>query len=112
MANRLAEIERNTNPDLDWKYVPTDQNPADEVTKGFSIKRFLDKGKWLCGPDFLRCEEDSWPDMAAIGSSTSTDREEQDLDTNYISLPLMSTITAPDMPQPRLISKLTTFLPA
>ena len=43
VANRLVEIERNTNPDLDWKYVPTDQNPADEETKSFSVKRFLVK---------------------------------------------------------------------
>ena len=97
MENRLAEIERNSNPDLDWRYDPTDQIPADEVTKGFSIKRFLDKGKWLCGPDFLWCEEDNWPNTSAIGSATGTDREKHDLDTNRVSLPLMSTITAPDM---------------
>ena len=98
VANRLVEIERNTNPDLDWKYVPTDQNPADEVTKNFSIKRILDKGNWFCGHDFYRCEEDSWPDMSATGFAKGTDGEKQDLDTNCVSLPLISTITASGMP--------------
>ena len=37
--------------------------------------------------------------MSAIGSATDTEREKQDLDINYVLLPLMCTITAPDMPQ-------------
>ena len=51
-ANRLAEIEQLTRK-IDWRFVPTTINSADDVTKGLSVKRFLENSSWLDGPEFL-----------------------------------------------------------
>ena len=44
MANRLAEIEETTSK-ADWKYVPTNVNPADDISKGLVIKSFVQRSK-------------------------------------------------------------------
>ena len=67
------------------------------LINSISVRRAVERDcqTRACSNLTLRCEED----MAAIGSATGTDREEQDLDTSCVSLPLMSTTTVPDMPQ-------------
>ena len=40
-ANRLAEIERHSDPVEDWRYMPSALNPADEVSRGLSVKGFV-----------------------------------------------------------------------
>ncbi|XP_033108467.1 uncharacterized protein LOC117110023 [Anneissia japonica] len=39
-----------------WRHVPTDNNPADEGSRGT-----YELGKWLTGPDSLYKEESRWP---------------------------------------------------
>ena len=60
VANRLAEIE-TLSLAKSWHYVPSQLNPADEVSRGMSAKRLVEKGKWLTGPEFLCKEQDKWP---------------------------------------------------
>ena len=52
-ANRLAVIERHSDSVEDWRYVPSALNPADEVSRGLSIKRFVNSNYWISEPDFL-----------------------------------------------------------
>ena len=61
VANRVAEIQRCTIP-LQWRHVQTDQNPADEGTRGLNAREFLDESKWLKGPEFLWQDETHWPE--------------------------------------------------
>ena len=60
VANRLAEIENLTSTE-NWHYIPSQINPADEVSRGISAKRLVKSGKWLTGPDFLYKSQDQWP---------------------------------------------------
>ena len=53
MANRLAEIEETTSK-ADWKYVPTNVNPADDISEGLVIKSFVQRSNWLTGQEFLK----------------------------------------------------------
>ena len=53
MANRLAEIEE-TMSKADWKYVLTNVNPTDDISKGLVTKSFVQRSKWLTGPEFLK----------------------------------------------------------
>ena len=55
VANRLGEIRENTNV-LEWRWVPTKENPADDGTR--SIPDALNRdSRWLSGPSFLRKAE-------------------------------------------------------
>ena len=52
VANRIQQIRDHTNPSQ-WRYVRTEDNPADEASRGVSADDFVHKSKWLTGPDFL-----------------------------------------------------------
>lgn len=58
VANRVGEILRTTEVAM-WRWVPTDQNPADWATKWGERE---DYSLWWHGPEFLHEGEDSWPD--------------------------------------------------
>ncbi|XP_039268857.2 uncharacterized protein LOC120343903 [Styela clava] len=42
VANRLAKIEEGSNA-LQWRYVPTDLNPADDASRGLSVQSLMDE---------------------------------------------------------------------
>ena len=42
VANRIGEIQSLTNPDQ-WKYVPTELNPADYLTTGLTVLELVKK---------------------------------------------------------------------
>ena len=60
VANRLAEIERNSNISS-WRYVRPELNPADEASGGVQAEKFLTSSKWLTGPQFLKEPMECWP---------------------------------------------------
>ena len=60
VANRLNVIHEATDPE-DWKYVPTDLNPADDASRGLTASKFLCSQRWFQGPDFLRKDVKEWP---------------------------------------------------
>ncbi|XP_021332949.1 uncharacterized protein [Danio rerio] len=49
--NRVQRIQRSTHPEQ-WKYVQTDQNPADQATRSVPAAD-LSHSMWLTGPRFL-----------------------------------------------------------
>eukprot|EP00794_Sanderia_malayensis_P005087 gene5087-biopygen4147 len=50
VANRVGLIRDCSSPDQ-WKYVPTDENPADDVSRGLTMDELLDNKRWNHGPD-------------------------------------------------------------
>ena len=54
VANRVSKIREQSNKS-EWRYVDTDNNPADDATRGKQSER------WLVGPSFLYGREDDWP---------------------------------------------------
>ena len=60
VANRIGEIQTSTDPEQ-WKYIPTDQNPADILSRGMTTTELLDCTAWWRGPEFLSQPEDTWP---------------------------------------------------
>ncbi|XP_065094301.1 uncharacterized protein LOC135714851 [Ochlerotatus camptorhynchus] len=69
VAHRIGEILEETKIEQ-WRYVPTDENPADEGTK-------LAKGKpkWLAGPTFIWKEECMWPKSRFMRETTEEIKE-------------------------------------
>ncbi|XP_075162898.1 uncharacterized protein LOC142235533 [Haematobia irritans] len=60
VANRVAEIQRLSNP-LDWRYIPSAQNPADCASRGIGPNDLLESKIWWNGPEFLLKPESFWP---------------------------------------------------
>lgn len=51
VANRVQKIHLSTTPQQ-WRYVPTNENPADHASRGLNVDEIL-KTNWLTGPNFL-----------------------------------------------------------
>ena len=56
----MGEIQSLTNP-KQWRFVPTNKNPADFTTRGMRVSDMVKEKKWWSGPDFLQKEESDWP---------------------------------------------------
>lgn len=55
---RIAEIQSTWNEEH-WRYVPTDLNPADDLSRGLHAEE-LD-GRWMKVPAFLKKPKEEWP---------------------------------------------------
>ena len=62
VANFLAEMERYSNPKY-WRYVPSELNPTDEVSRGISAQRLITSSTWIHGPKFLQGSSKEWPEQ-------------------------------------------------
>lgn len=60
VAHRVGEIQTLTNPSQ-WRYVPTESNPADLLTRGLSVSQLKISRLWWRGPDFLLQPKEEWP---------------------------------------------------
>ena len=52
VTNRVGEIQSYSNPDQ-WRYIPTNINPADHLTRGLTVAELIDKKCWWEGPEYL-----------------------------------------------------------
>ena len=60
VANRLKILYAVTSIEQ-WRYVPTNLNPADIASRGLSPERVNAADLWFNGPQFLLCDESKWP---------------------------------------------------
>ncbi|XP_046551559.1 uncharacterized protein LOC124261296 [Haliotis rubra] len=67
VANRLSVIHEGSAPSQ-WKYVDTQNNPADEASRGLSIDAFLKDSRWISGPGFLWENQEMWPQQTHISN--------------------------------------------
>ena len=61
VANRVGEIQTATDPSQ-WRYVPTEINPADFVSRGMSVSKLITEESWWSGPPFLVLPPADWPE--------------------------------------------------
>ncbi|XP_041449541.1 uncharacterized protein LOC121404266 [Drosophila obscura] len=59
VANRVAEIQELSSGVI-WRHVPTDQNPADLVSRGTDVDGVM-CSLWTNGPHFLLSGPENWP---------------------------------------------------
>ena len=74
VANRVQQI-RNGSDISQWRYVPSNQNPADDPSRGMTIKNFLECERWKSGPDFLWQPEINWPEKPSFLEPVLADPE-------------------------------------
>ena len=75
VANRVQQIRDHTQPEQ-WKYVDSDNNPADDASRGLSPKDLLKTSGWLRGPAFLWEPHDEWKDFDDKPPTLHTDDKE------------------------------------
>ena len=52
VANRVEQIRDLSQPTA-WMYIESDENPADDATRGLTARELMEKSRWLTGPEFL-----------------------------------------------------------
>ncbi|KAL7830355.1 hypothetical protein SRHO_G00314820 [Serrasalmus rhombeus] len=67
VANRVSQI-REVSAASQWRYVCTECNPADDVSRGLSAEELASNERWLEGPAFLWQKEELWPLQPELGS--------------------------------------------
>ncbi|XP_050072670.1 uncharacterized protein LOC126560760 [Anopheles maculipalpis] len=80
VAHRVVEILESTAVD-EWRWVPTDHNPADEATKWKGRPNFDYDGIWFKGPEFLLNGEDDWPQQRSTDTGTGEEIRRVNLHT-------------------------------
>ncbi|XP_013402959.1 uncharacterized protein LOC106168462 [Lingula anatina] len=65
VANRVSRILAHTKP-VQWRYVPTSQNPADDASRGMTAEELVSSSRWVHGPDFLKLSHSQWPQQPAF----------------------------------------------
>lgn len=60
VANRVSQI-RDATTSLQWRFVKSSQNPADQATRGLKAKDFVQAETWMKGHNFLLKPEEEWP---------------------------------------------------
>ncbi|XP_048030832.1 uncharacterized protein LOC125266231 [Megalobrama amblycephala] len=75
VGTRVAEIQELT--DLkSWHYVDSARNPADDLTRGKSLKDLTVPNRWIQGPEFLIQPQSNWPSPPVMHSSEPEDATE------------------------------------
>ncbi|XP_042887248.1 uncharacterized protein LOC122263026 [Penaeus japonicus] len=59
VANRVAYIQGSTDI-KQWRYIPSKENPADDVSRGLHGEQMKRNQRWLQGPEFLWKPEEEW----------------------------------------------------
>ena len=62
VANRVAKTQ-SIIPSENWKFVPTEHNPADCASREISADRLLNHQHWWKGHNWLRQDEPFWPSL-------------------------------------------------
>ena len=58
-----------------WRKVGTKENPADDVSRGFSGFGMVSSDSWKRGPEFIWQEEPAWPTNPVVPEIASDDKE-------------------------------------
>ncbi|KAL4009372.1 hypothetical protein ACER0C_003224 [Sarotherodon galilaeus] len=62
VGTRICEIQELTSPEQ-WRYVTSDLNPADDITRGKHLADLTVPNRWSHGPPFLSQTADTWPKL-------------------------------------------------
>ena len=98
VANRIAQIQSVSKPSQ-WHYVNTEQNPADDGSRGLKVDEFIKRDRWLKGPEFLKKHPSDWPTPPAILADTSDYIRALDADPEV----KLVTFSATDIPHQGLL---------
>ncbi|XP_029170129.1 uncharacterized protein LOC114939860 [Nylanderia fulva] len=106
VANRVSIIQ-SLLPEVSWRHVPTQDNPADCASRGLAPHALANYNLWWSGPSWLCQSPESWPTCElSIPAETALEHRSQppihslhvtpswDLASRYSSWPRLLRITA------------------
>ncbi|XP_060868578.1 uncharacterized protein LOC132943558 [Metopolophium dirhodum] len=76
VANRTSQLQELTPPSI-WRYVPTNDNPADCASRGLYPSEVLHHPLWWSGPRFLYQDHNTWPPTVINNDPDTTNSEER-----------------------------------
>ncbi|MCP3663277.1 MAG: DDE-type integrase/transposase/recombinase [Gammaproteobacteria bacterium] len=89
--NRVKEITNHRDL-IDFRYVPTKDNPADLATRGMLAEDFLGQKRWIQGPEWLESDINQWPDTSIPMVPRQTEEEFRELkNPNIVPFHTMAT---------------------
>ena len=56
---------------LDWRYLPSKDNPADDATRGYRASDMTSSSRLITGPEFLLSPSTDWPTQTILQQSTA-----------------------------------------
>ncbi|CAI6342683.1 unnamed protein product [Macrosiphum euphorbiae] len=65
VSNRIARI-RDLSTTRQWHHVPTNDNPADVISRGVDVRTITVSSLWWHGPSWLSQESIAWPDCPSL----------------------------------------------
>ncbi|XP_076382470.1 uncharacterized protein LOC143260551 [Megalopta genalis] len=74
VANRVSEIQSTTTI-TDWLHVSSTDNPADLLSRGQTIKEFLQPSIWQNGPSWLQLDPSHWSTRESIPHINDPERK-------------------------------------
>lgn len=75
VGTRVAEIQDLTDPKA-WRYINSELNPADDITRGLTLSKLTTQSRWNQGPQFLTQPVSIWPKqpLDAVGDDIQEHR--------------------------------------
>ena len=95
----MAEIQELTGA-ATWQYVPSGDNPADDITRGLPLLDLADGGRWTHGPAFLKQRPEEWPKPPCSPHNGS----ENEMRQSALAVLLTTVSTVPDPKQYQTLS--------
>ncbi|CAM4638688.1 unnamed protein product [Leuciscus chuanchicus] len=68
VGTRVTEIQELTDHSS-WRYVNTQDNPADDITRGKTLQSLAEPSRWSQGPPFLKQSPEHWPKRPEVAQS-------------------------------------------
>lgn len=110
VANRVTKILDTVRVDQS-RYIPTDQNPADLLSRGVRAESLIDRSLWWNGPTLLSQSNEDWPlweprvSDAATVEATNTEVKRSNNRDNVVLL----TTATDTQPEIELISRWSSY---
>lgn len=76
VSTRIAEIQELTTSQA-WRYVKSENNPADDITHGKTLQQLSVPSQWKQGPHFLWQDPSRWSNDLEESIPDSTDEEKK-----------------------------------
>lgn len=87
VGTRVAEIQELTDAQA-WRYVDSENNPADDITRGRTLRELAGESRWNHGPDFLRLSPQQWPTKPQAEQLDATELRKATFCGSIITVPL------------------------